>query len=128
MVCLIVMYCYRQSFVVVSNAFFYCSFLGENLLMSRLRNFRSCTLRDKQCAWNRSYSLLDVVVPGMLITVSVVMMLQIWHHGFSHFLLPVDMTVCGKFYLARLFLKFDGCLYAQIGVISNGCLDDVNLL
>ena len=59
MVRLIVMYCYRQTFVVVSNAFFYCSFLGEILLMSLLRNYRSCTLGDKQRAWNHSYSLLD---------------------------------------------------------------------
>ena len=41
------------------------------------------------------------LVPGMLITVSVVMML---HLGFSHFLLPVDVTVCGKFDLTRMFL------------------------
>ena len=64
----------------------------------------------------------------MLIYVSVVMMLQIWHLCFSHFLLPVDVTVCGKFDLTRMFLKFEGCLCAQIGVTSNGCLDDVNLL
>ena len=63
----------------------------------------------------------------MLVTVSVVMMLQIWHLGFSHILLPVDVTVCGKFYLMRMFLKFEGCLHAQIGVTSNGYLDDVNL-
>ena len=66
------------------------------------------------------------LVPGMLITVSVVMMLHIWHLGFSHFLLPVDVTVCGKLDLTRIFLKLEGCLYAQIGVTSNGCLDDVN--
>ena len=47
---------------------------------------------------------------------------------FAHFLLLVDVTVCGKFDLTRMFLKFEGCLYAQIGVTSNGCLDDVNLL
>ena len=64
----------------------------------------------------------------MLITVSVMMMLQIWHLGFSHFLLSVDVTVCGKFVHTRMFLKFEGCLYAQIRVTSNGCLDDVNLL
>ena len=64
----------------------------------------------------------------MLITVSVVMMLQIWHLGFSHFLLPVDVTVCGKFDPTRMFLKFEGCLYAQNGVTSNGCLEDVNSL
>ena len=58
----------------------------------------------------------------MLITVSVVMMLQIWRLGFSLFLLPVDVTVCGKFDLTRMFLKFEGFLYAQIGVTSNGCL------
>ena len=52
----------------------------------------------------------------MLITVSVVMMLQIWLLGFSHFLLLVDVTVCGKFDLTRMFLKFEGFLYAQIGV------------
>ena len=33
--------------------------------------------------------------PGMLISESVVMMLQNWHLGFSHFLLPVDVAVCG---------------------------------
>ena len=49
----------------------------------------------------------------MLITVSVVMMLQIWHLGFSHFLLPLDVTVCGKFDLKRMLLKFEGCLYAH---------------
>ena len=64
----------------------------------------------------------------MLITVSVMMTLQIWHLGFLHFLLPVDVTVCGKFYLTRMFLKFEGFLYAQIDVTSNGCLEDVNLL
>ena len=64
----------------------------------------------------------------MLITVSLVMMLQIWHLGFSHFLLPVDVTVCGKFDLTRIFLIFEGFLYAQIGVTSDGCLEDVNLL
>ena len=64
----------------------------------------------------------------MLITVSVVMMLQIWHHGFSHFLLPVDVTVCGKFDPMRMSYEFEGCLYAQIGVTSNGSLDDVDLL
>ena len=64
----------------------------------------------------------------MLISMSVVMMLQICQLGFSHFLLPVDATVCGKFDLMRIFLKFEGCQYAQIGVASNGCLDDVNLL
>ena len=64
----------------------------------------------------------------MLISVSVVMMLQILHLGFSHFLLPVDGTACGKFDLMRMFPKFEGCLYAQISVTSNGCLDDVNLL
>ena len=57
----------------------------------------------------------------MLITVSVVMMLQIWHLGFSHFLLPVDATAGGKFDLMRMFLRFEGCLYAQIGVTSNTC-------
>ena len=50
------------------------------------------------------------------------------HLGFSHKLLPVDVTVCGKFDLTRMFLKFEGFLYAQIGVTSNGCLEDVNLL
>ena len=64
----------------------------------------------------------------MLITVSVVMMLQILRLGLPHFLLPADVTVCVKFDLMRMFLKFEGCLYAQIGVTSNGCLDDVTLL
>ena len=64
----------------------------------------------------------------MLITVSVVMMLQIFHLGLSHFSLPVDVTVSGKFELTRMFLKFEGCLYAQIGLTSNRCLDEVNLL
>ena len=48
----------------------------------------------------------------MLITVSVVMMLQIWHLGLSHFLLPVDVTVCGKFDPMRMLLKFEGFFYA----------------
>ena len=56
------------------------------------------------------------------------MMLQIWHFGFSHFLLPVDVTVCGQFDFMRMFLKFGDCLHAQIGVTSNGSLDNVNLL
>ena len=56
------------------------------------------------------------------------MKLQIWHLFFLHFLLPVDVAVCGKFDLMRMFLKYEGCLYTQIGVTSNGCLDDVNLL
>ena len=33
-----------------------------------------------------------------------------------------------KIYLTIMFLKFEGFLYAQIGVTSNGCLEDVNLL
>ena len=41
----------------------------------------------------------------MLITVSVVMTLQIWHLGFSHFLSPVDVIVCGKFEYMRMFLN-----------------------
>ena len=56
------------------------------------------------------------------------MMLPILHLSFSYFLLPVDVTVCEKFDLMRMFLKFEGCLYAQIGVTTNGCLDGVNLL
>ena len=68
------------------------------------------------------------LVPGMLISVSVVMMLLIWHLGFSHFLSPVDVTVCGKFDLTRMSSKFEGFPYAQIGVTSNVCLDDVNVL
>ena len=68
------------------------------------------------------------LVPGMLISVSVVMMLQIWHLGFSHFLLTVDVTACEKFDLMRIFLIFEGCLYAQIGVTSNGCFDGANML
>ena len=35
---------------------------------------------------------------------------------------------CEKFDVMRMFLKFEGFLYAQIGVTSNGCLEDVNLL
>ena len=42
----------------------------------------------------------------MLISVSVVMMLQIGHLGFSHILLPVDVAVCGSFDFIRMFLKF----------------------
>ena len=57
----------------------------------------------------------------MLTSVSVVMMLQIWHLVYLHFLLPVDVTVCEESDLMRLFVKFEGCLYAQICVISNGC-------
>ena len=64
----------------------------------------------------------------MLITVSVVMTLQIWNLFFSHFLLPVDVTVCGKYDPTRMFDKFEGFLYTQIGVTSNGCLEDVNFL
>ena len=33
-------------------------------------------------------------------------MLQIWLFGFSHFLLPVDVTVYVKFDFMRMFLKF----------------------
>ena len=67
------------------------------------------------------------LVTGMLISVSVVMMSQIWHFGYSHFLLPVDVTACGKCDRLRIFLKFEGCLCALIGVTSNGCYDDINL-
>ena len=56
------------------------------------------------------------------------MMFQIWHFGYSHFLLPVDATVYGKFDFIRMLPKFRSCLYAQIAVTSNGCLDNVNLL
>ena len=56
------------------------------------------------------------------------MMLQTWHRGFSHFSLPVDITVCGHFDFMIMFPKFGGCLYAHIGVKSNGCLDNVGLL
>ena len=64
----------------------------------------------------------------MLITVSVLMTLQIWYIGFPHLLLHVDVTLCEKNYIMLIFLKFEGCLYAQIAVTSNGCLEDVNLL
>ena len=64
----------------------------------------------------------------MLISESVVMMLKIWHVGLSHFLLPVDVAVCGSFDFMRMFHKFWCCLFAQIGVTSNGCLDNVYLL
>ena len=33
------------------------------------------------------------LVQGKLISESVMITLQIWHFGFSHFLLPVDVTV-----------------------------------
>ena len=33
---------------------------------------------------------------------------------------------CEKFDPMRMFLNFEGFLNAQIGVTSNGCLDDVN--
>ena len=56
------------------------------------------------------------------------MMLQIWHFGFSHFLFSLDVTMFGNLYFMRLLVEIGGCLYAQIGVASNGCLDDVNLL
>ena len=56
------------------------------------------------------------------------MMAQIWHFGFSHFLLYVDVTVCGNFDFMRMFLSFGVCLYGQMGVTSNGCLDVVNFL
>ena len=39
-----------------------CSFIGEILMMYRLRNCYSCTcctLTDKQCSWNHIYSYLD---------------------------------------------------------------------
>ena len=61
----------------------------------------------------------------MLISMYVLIMLQIWHLGFSHFLFPVDAKVCGSFDLMRMFPKFWGCLYAQIGVTSYVCLDNV---
>ena len=32
------------------------------------------------------------------------------------YMLHVDVTVCGKFDLTRMFLKFEGFLHAQIGV------------
>ena len=44
------------------------------------------------------------------------------------FFTPVDATVCENVDFARMFPKFGGCLYAQMGVISNECIDDVNLL
>ena len=34
----------------------------------------------------------------------------------SLFLLPVDAAACGSFDSMRMFLRFGGCLYAQIGV------------
>ena len=64
----------------------------------------------------------------MLISESVVMMLQTWHFRFSHFLLPIDVAVYGNFDFMRMFPKFGGCLYAQIGVTSNGRLDGANLV
>ena len=57
----------------------------------------------------------------MFISDSVVMMLHIWHHGFSYLFLPVDVAVCGSFD----FMLLRG-LCAQIGVTSNGCSDSVN--
>ena len=68
------------------------------------------------------------LVPGMLISEFFVMMLQIWHLGFPHFLLPVDAAVCGSIDFMRMFLKFWGCQYAQICVTSNGFLDSGSLL
>ena len=56
------------------------------------------------------------------------MMLQIWHLGFSHFSLPVDVAICGSFDFMGMFLKFGSCLCKQFGVTSNGCLSSVNLL
>ena len=35
---------------------------------------------------------------------------------FSHFLLPANVAVHGKFDFMRTFLKFGGCLFVQIGV------------
>ena len=48
------------------------------------------------------------------------MMLQIWHFGFSHYSLTVDVTVYEIFYFIKMFLKFGVSLYAQKGVTSNG--------
>ena len=56
------------------------------------------------------------------------MMLQIWHFGFSHYSLTVDVTVYEIFYFIKMFLKFGVSLYAQKGVTSNGCLDEANWL
>ena len=58
------------------------------------------------------------LVPGMLISDYVVMILQIWHFGFSHFLLPIYVTVYGNFDFMRVYLKFGGCLYAQMGLVQ----------
>ena len=49
--------------------------------------------------------IISLLVPGKLISESVVVMLQICHDGFSHFLLHVDVAVWGSFDFMRL-LKF----------------------
>ena len=64
----------------------------------------------------------------MSISESVVMILQIWYFDFKHFLLSEDVTGYGNFDIMRMFPTFGGCLFAQIGVTSNGCLDDVTLV
>ena len=46
----------------------------------------------------------------------------------SHDLIACRCFSVWKFYHMRMFLKWEGRLFAQIGVTSNGCLDDVNLL
>ena len=47
---------------------------------------------------------------------------------FSHILLPAEATVYGNFDFMRTCNNFGGCLCAQMGLASTGCLDDVNLL
>ena len=62
----------------------------------------------------------------MLISASVVTLLLIWYIDVSHFLLTVDAAVCVNY--VRMFPKFEGCLYALIVVILNGCLDNVDMM
>ena len=55
-------------------------------------------------------------------------MLQAWYLRFLHLLFSVDFAVDENLDFMRMFFKFRDRLYAQMGVTSNGCLDEVSLL
>ena len=54
------------------------------------------------------------LVPGTLISESVVMMLHILHFSFSYFLLHVDATVYGNFDFMRILLLEVVCMHKWV--------------
>ena len=63
-----------------------------------------------------------MLVPGIFKLGRVSIMLQIWHLGFMHFLLPVMVGVVEILVLTSICLMLGVCLHAQRVVLLNKCL------